>query len=151
MFVAKDNLRINILTSLWVCLIDNSILPNSENGRLRGDGRTLFPVKHKILQHIRFQIHPGEHEVERGFHLKARRRVWLLAKKSKITDYRSNASKFTSFSKFLKLKREPLQSLPNLLSFGADGSAGLPNLPNLPNLPFSEFGSQSMSVRTPSV
>ena len=94
-------------------------------------------IKHKILQNSRFQIYPGEDEVSS---CKIRRRVWCLATKSKVTDYRSYAGKVASFSEFCKCSRESLKSLPNLLLFGVEGSAGLPNLPNLR---FSELGCQS--------
>ena len=75
---------------------------------------THFPIKHKIFQNSRFQIYPGEDEVSSW---KMQRRVWCLATKSKVTDYRSNASKVASFSEFCKWNRESLQSLPNLLPF----------------------------------
>ena len=96
-----------------------------------------FPIKHKLLQSSRFQIYPGEEEVSSW---KTGTRVWCLATKSKVTDYRSNASKVASFSEFYEWNRESLRFLPNLLLSGAEGSAGLPNLPNLP---FSELESQS--------
>ena len=56
---------------------------------------TQLSIKHDILQHSRSQFYPGEDEVSS---CKTRRRVWCLAAKSKVIDYRSNASKVTSFS-----------------------------------------------------
>ena len=53
----------------------------------------------KILQNSRFQIYPGEDEVSS---CKTRRRVWCLATKGKVTDYRSNASKVVSCEISLK-------------------------------------------------
>ena len=43
-----------------VFLIGNS--PKLPNSRLR-ETETRFPIKYKILQNSRFQIHLGEHEV----------------------------------------------------------------------------------------
>ena len=60
---------------------------------------TQFLVYHRVLHSNRFQIYPGEDEVPVE---KREGRVWCLATKSKVTDYRRNVSKTASFSELYK-------------------------------------------------
>ena len=103
-------------------------MPNSEIGRLRREGNTLFNrIKTSSKRQVsRFILAKTKFAVEKY------EKIFALGNiKENLRD-----TKFAFFHSFANNK-ENLQNLPDLLSYGAE-SVGLPKLQKVP---FSEFGS----------